>query len=149
MACLHNHCYNGNATVHSVCTVGLHVAVSDIKILNVAQMLSCWICISNNNKTYLGLHIKCLTLFLNFNQIWSCWTCFPKTPHIFNVIRASVQLFFICFYFSPTTALRTISSMFQLSYTVIIRVSIVDNKQLVACHRMVIVHMLQFVFLYM
>jgi hypothetical protein len=35
-----NHCFSGNATMHSVCIVEIHITVNNMKIFSVAQTCS-------------------------------------------------------------------------------------------------------------
>jgi hypothetical protein len=74
-----NHSCDGNETMLSVCTVELHVTVSNTKIFGVAQNCGIAIHVAGNNKMYLGLHVKCPILLSNFNQIWSFSTQYFKS----------------------------------------------------------------------
>ena len=77
------HCCKGNAATRSVGTVELHVTVNSIKnyrvLLNNAWMTN-WC--HENNRTYLGLHVKCpirLTL-INFGSSRHSFIKAPPPP---------------------------------------------------------------------
>jgi len=43
-----------------------------------------YIHVADNNKTYLGLHVKCSIFLLDLNQIWTFLTDFHKNPQTSN-----------------------------------------------------------------
>jgi len=62
-----NHCWRGNGTMYSVCTVELHVTCNNIKIFIVnTTMLLRWICVAGYSNTYFGLHVKCSIFLVQF-----------------------------------------------------------------------------------
>jgi hypothetical protein len=68
-------------TQQCVGIVELHVTVNRMKILIVAQQRFYWrVNVAGNNKSYLGLHVKCPISLSNFNKIWSLWTDFHENP---------------------------------------------------------------------
>ena len=65
----------------SLCIVGLHVTVNNIKILSVTQKPLLWrIYVAGNNKTYLGRHVKYPILLIDFEKIWVSRQIFIKVP---------------------------------------------------------------------
>ena len=52
----------------------IHISVCSVCIVEVH--------VAGNNKTYLCLHVKCLMLLADFNQIWSLSTDFLKVTNI-------------------------------------------------------------------
>ena len=56
-----------------------------------------YIDVADDNKTYLGLHVKCSTLLLDLNQIWTFFTDFTKVPeNKFHRTPASGRRDYMC-----------------------------------------------------
>jgi hypothetical protein len=76
---LSRHCCSDYVKIRSVRIVEVHVIVSHITILCDAQKyFNGFIYVTDNNNTYLGLHVKCSIVVSNFNRLWNFSTRFCK-----------------------------------------------------------------------
>jgi hypothetical protein len=89
MARSRNHFCNGNATMRCVYPATCHCQHHKNTECCTTMLLR-QIYVAGNNKTYLGLHVKCPILLSDFNQIWSFSTDFRKGPRNQSA-RTSVQ----------------------------------------------------------